>query len=170
MEYEKIEKQIKDSGANVQYTYIAHWIIVNRLKCRYQCIKIVQIILTALSTGGILTSIFAGIDWWSGIGVVASAISLALNLYMLNFNLPSVIAQHEKAAKELWSIREHYKSLSVDFNDLSLNEIREKRDNLIKETDFVYKKYPGTDRKSFNQAKKNIRYYLFEQGEADTIL
>ena len=56
----KLKEQITDAAGNVQYTFIAHWNIVNRLKNQYKGIKIVQIVLTALSTGGFLTSFFDG--------------------------------------------------------------------------------------------------------------
>ena len=55
----KLYRQISDAVGNVIYTYSAHWIIVNRLKKRQTIIKVVQIILTALSTGGFLASIIA---------------------------------------------------------------------------------------------------------------
>ena len=61
----KLIRQIMDAAGNVLYTYSAHWIIVNKLKSEFKAIKVTQIILTALSTGGFLASLIAGIPWLS---------------------------------------------------------------------------------------------------------
>lgn len=87
----KLKRQITDAAGNVQYTFIAHWNIINRLKKRYHDIKIIQIVLTALSTGGFLASILVGIPQLSWLGGLTSAVALGINLYMLNFNLPDEI-------------------------------------------------------------------------------
>ena len=170
MDREKLRNQITDAAGNVLYTYSAHWIIVNRLKKRYSCIKITQIFLTALSTGGFLSSLISGISWLSWIGGLTSAIALGLNLYMLNFNVADDIKKHTDAANELWDVREAYKSLLVDFDTLLDDEIKTKRDALINAVSKVNKAYPGTDEKSFSQAQKEIGKYTFDEGEAEKLL
>jgi len=167
---EKLRNQISDSAGNVLYTFSAHWNIVNRLKAQYKGIKITQIVLTALSTGGFLSSVIAGIPWLSWIGGLTSAIALGLNLYMLNFNVAEDIKKHTDAANELWDVREAFKSLDVDFDDLSVEEIRKKRDELNKKIGEVNKKYPGTDEKSFMKAQEGISKYQFKEGESAKLL
>lgn len=166
----KLRNQITDSAGNILYTYSAHWNIVNRLKKQYKGIKIIQIILTALSTGGFLASLIAGISWLSWIGGLTSAVALGLNLYMLNFNVADDIKKHTDAANALWDIREAYKSLLVDFEALSDEEIKEKRDELIASISKVNKQYPGTDERSFEKAQKEIGKYTFDEGEAERLL
>lgn len=162
MDENKLCNQIKESLDNVIYTYVAHWNIVNRLKLQYKCIKVIQIILTALSTGGFLSSLISGIAWLSWLGGFTSMLSLALNLYMLNFNVTEDIEKHIDAANELWDVRESYKALLVDFDFLSIEEIRIKRDELTSEVSKINKNYPGTDNRSFKKAKKEISKYMFE--------
>lgn len=164
--YKKLRDQIVDSAANVLYTYDAHWNIVNRLKCRYTGIKITQIVLTALSTGGVFASILTNVPWLGWVGGLTSALSLGLNLYSLHFNIPSDIKNHTDAANELWDVRERYKALIVDFDDLSKEEIRFKRDEISKQVGIINKKYPGTDEKSFMKAQNNLQNYIFKDGEA----
>lgn len=170
MDKEKLRNQITDAAGNVLYTYSAHWIIVNRLKKRYSHIKSIQIVLTALSTGGFLTSLIAGISWLSWIGGLTSAIALGLNLYMLNFNVTDDIKNHTDAANELWDVREAYKSLLVDFDVLSDDTIRRKRNELIAAVSRINKAYPGTDEKSFSQAQREIGKYTFDEGETEKIM
>ena len=119
----KLMRQISDAAGNVLYTYGAHWVIVNRLRTRQTVIKITQICLTALSTGGFLASVIAGVPELSWVGGFTSAIALGLNLYSLNFNLPTDIKSHTDAANDLWDVREAYKSLLCDFEELSNEEI-----------------------------------------------
>ena len=57
----KLMRQISDAAGNVLYTYNAHWVIVNRLRTRQVVLKITQICLTTLSTGGFLVSVTASI-------------------------------------------------------------------------------------------------------------
>lgn len=166
----KLKEQITDAAGNVQYTFIAHWNIVNRLKNQYKGIKIVQIVLTALSTGGFLTSLISGILWLSWIGGLTSAVALGINLYMLNFNLPEKIKQHTDAANELWEVRERYKSLLVDYETIDEAEVRSRRDALIMVVSRINKDYPGTDEKGFAKAQADIGNYEFTDGEAAKVL
>ena len=167
---EKLRNQISEAAGNILYTFSAHWNIANRLKKRYQIIKITQIVLMALSTTGFLASLISGVSWLSWIGGLTSAVALGLNLYMLNFNVTEEIKKHTDAANELWDVREAYKSLLVDFDDLSEDDIRKKRDKLIEAVGKVNKAYPGTDEKAFTKAQKEIGKYTFDDGEAEKLM
>ena len=167
---EKLRNQISDSAGNVLYSFSAHWNIVNRLKKEYFWIKIVQIGLVALSTAGIIATISQGVSWLSWLSGLCSAGALFLNLYMLNFNPAEEIKKHTDAANELWDVREEFKSLDVDFDDLSIAEIRNKRDKLNEKIGEINKKYPGTDEKSFTKAQKEINKYQFTEGESEKLL
>ena len=166
----KLKDQIIEAAGNVQYTYMAHWNIVNRLKKNYWIIKVAQIVLTALSAGGFLASLFSGITKLSWIGGLTSAVALGINLYMLNFNLPDNINQHTDAANDLWEVREQYKSLIVDFDCIDNAEARSRRDDLIRTVSNINKKYPGTDARSFKEAQDNLGNYIFAKGEAANVI
>ena len=165
-----LRNQISDSAGNVLYTYSAHWKIVGRLKKQYFWIKIVQIMLTAISAGGFLATVLSGIPELSWICGLASVIALFLNLYMLNFNPAEDIKKHRDAANELWAVREAFKSLVVDFDDLSIDVIREKRDLLNQKLKEIYDRYPGTDEKGFKKAQLEISKYKFDEGESQKLL
>lgn len=168
--YGEYEEETPDAAGNVLYTYNAHWVIVNRLRTRQAVFKITQICLTALSTGGFLTSVIAGIPELSWLGGFTSAIALGLNLYSLNFNLPTDIKSHTDAANDLWEVREAYKSLLCDFEELSNDEIRIKRDQITQKVSQINKKYPGTDNEAFTKAQENIKNYMFDEGESARVL
>ena len=117
-----------------------------------------------------MASVIMCIPWLSWVGGLTSATALALNLYSLNFNLPSDIKSHTNAANELWDVREAYKALICDFEFLSYDEIRTRRDMITQLVSRINKMYPGTDNKAFAKAQKNIQKYIFEEGESARVL
>jgi len=170
---EKLKKQLIDAHGKIVYTFTAHWKIVDRLKKQFTRIKIVQILLTAASAVGIFTSLIAKIPSLGWLGGIAAFLSLSINLYMLNFNLPDDIKNHTDAANELWDIRESYTSLLTDFDDLDIDVIRNQRDKLTERVSHVNKKYPGTDSKSYKATQKALKEeeeQTFNEGEAERLL
>ena len=167
---ERLKKQIVESAGNVIYTYAAHWIIVNRLETRFTWLKWIQIILTVLTTAGIIETIARGVSWLSWVSGILSAASLGVTLYMLNFNMEEKTKEHKDAANELWEVREAYKSLIVDFDDLDIDVIRNQRDSMTERISQINKSYPGTDEKAFEKAQKEIGKYTFEEGEVEKLI
>ena len=167
---EMLLKEIEESAGNTIYTYVAHWAIVDRLEKRNTVIKIVVILLTALSAGGFFVSLLSKHSELSWIGALTSTIALGFNLYTLNFDLPELCKLHTEAANELWLVRERYKSLLVDFEDMDSVSIRIKRDELSELVDSINRKYPGTDRASFKYAQKNLSKYEFSDFEIKELL
>lgn len=104
-----------------------------------------------------MASIIAGIPWLSWIGGLTSAIALALNLYSLNFNLPEEIKNHTEAANALWDVREAYKDLITDYEDMTNDQIREKRNDITREVSRINKEYPDTDERAFLKRKEASR-------------
>lgn len=98
---------------------------------------------------------------------------MGITLYTKDFNLDSEAKKHKDAADALWRVREEYKSLITDFDVLSNEEIRSKRDMLIQMVAGVNEKYPGTDDKSFKEAQKELKdeeRQTFHPGEAEKFL
>ncbi len=50
------------------------------------------------------------------------------------------IASHNNAANQLWLVRENYVSLLSEFDGLSTEEIVKRRDELLLQTNKIYKK------------------------------
>lgn len=156
---ESIRLKIEKAAENVKFTYVAHWVIVSRLKRKNTFIKVTQIILTAITTCGIVASLATGIPWLSWLGAATSALALSLNLYNLNFNLPEQISKHMQAANELWEIREKYTALLSDFDSISNEDQRRQRDELTELVSKVNKTYPGTEDAKYDVVIKNLSKY-----------
>lgn len=171
-EQEALKSQIIEAHAKIVITCSAHYKMVDRFESLNGAIKNTQIILTALSTVGFFSLVILNQYWLALISGIMSAISLALNLYMRGSDLNGKIKSHKEAADALWSVRELYLSLITDFNDLTIEDARKKRDSLIERCSEIYAKYPGTDKRAYNKAKKDLDNdeQTFKKGEAERFL
>ncbi len=167
---EGLKIQIKEAYGRVVYTYTAHWKMVDALTTKNRRIKYVQIMLSAISTGGFIGSIITNETALTCIGGIFSTLLLALNLYFKDFNLNADITKHSAAANALWSIREAYVSLLTDFPNMTNAEICARRDELQSMTAEVYKAAPKTDSKSYSVAQKSLKIeeeQFFSESELD---
>lgn len=170
---EGLKSQIKEVYGRIVYTYTTYWKMVDALTSKNRRIKYIQIVLSAISTGGFIGSIITNEAVLTCIGGIFSTILLALNLYFKDFNLSEDITKYSAAANALWSIHESYVSLLTDFPSMTDAEICVKRDELQTKTAEVYKTTPKTDPKSYATAKnalKNDEEQFFGENELDMIL
>ncbi len=169
----KLESQIREVYGRVVYTFTCHNKIVHRLLKRNNQIKIWQIVLSASATGGFLTTIFYSEVIASYIGALISVALLVLNAYTKDFDLPGKAELHQKAADQLWIIREEYVSLLTDFDLLEASEIISRRDDLQTRTAEVYNQSPRTDAKSYMEAQNALKTeeeQTFSEKEIDVML
>lgn len=168
-----LRQQLVDSHGKIQYTYTAHHKMVEHIVCVDKAIRVTQIILTAVSTGGFLATIITNQTILCWIGGIAAALSLGLNLYSKDFRLQEDARIHKDAADCLWDIREAYVSLLTDIDFIPIEDALKRRETLTEKTSEVNKKYPGTDKRSFRLAQeviKNEKLYSFERNEAEALL
>jgi len=169
----KLESQIREAYGRVVYTFTCHNKIVQRLLKRNSHIKIWQIVLSASATGGFLTTVFYSEVIASYIGAIISVALLVLNAYTKDFDLSGKAESHQKAADQLWIIREEYVSLLTDFDFLEASEIISRRDDLQSRTAEIYNQSPRTDAKSYLEAQKALKTeeeQTFSEKEIDVML
>jgi len=83
------------------------------------------------------------------------------------------IASHNNTANQLWLVRENYVSLLSEFDNLSTEEIVKKRDELLLQTNKIYKNSQPTSSKAYEKAQealKNNQEQFFEDWEIDLML
>lgn len=169
----KLKNQLREAYGKVVYTYTSQLKQMNILKKREAYFKIAQIILSTISSGGIISTLFW--DKWliKLFSAFISACLLGINLYFKNFDLPDRIKQHQVASDNLWYIREDYLSLLTDFDDLNLDKIVLKRNELQDKTFDIYCNAPKTSVKSYKQAQKALKFdeeQFFSPQEIDNML
>lgn len=168
-----LESQIREAYGKVTYTFTCHNKIVDRLLSKNNRIKVWQIVLSALTTGGFLATILSSEVITSLVGALISIALLILNAYTKNFDLVETAQSHQKAADALWKIREEYISLLTDFDVLEALEIRNRREDLQNRTAEIYAQSPRTDAKSFKEAQRTLKTeeeQTFSEKEIDVLL
>ncbi|MCU6708078.1 SLATT domain-containing protein [Paenibacillus sp. J5C_2022] len=169
----KLESQIREAYGRIVYTFTCHNKIVQRMLSKNEIIKILQIVLSALTTGGFIVTIIADEKIAGILGALVSISLLILNAYTKNFDLVETAQSHQKAADALWIIREEYVSLLTDFELLDDGAVMAKRDELQNRTAEIYAQSPRTDYKSYAAAQRALKTeeeQTFSDDEIDVML
>ena len=148
---------LEDAYGKVVYTYTTQIIHAGRLKKRNTILKWLQIILSAVSTGGFLGSVVTNQTALIWIGGLCSTALLVLTAYFKDSEFSNIYMRHHTTSNDLWTIREEYIALLTDFPILSIDEVIKKRDELREKTSEIYKNAPITDEKSYALAQKAIK-------------
>lgn len=169
----KLESQLREAYGRVVYTQTCHDKKATRLIKNNENIKIIQIVLSAMTTGGFITTILCNDNIVKIVGSLISFALLIFNSYTKNFNLVENATKHQKAANLLWKIREEYVSVLTDFDLLDVDKIILKRDELQERTYEVYSDSPRTDRRSYLETQKSLKLeeeQTFSDREIDLML
>lgn len=171
-----LEGQLRECYGRVVYTHKTHEKCADILFARHKCIKLLQIALSAIVTGGIVSTLCE--DWkavTTAVTAVLSTILLALNAYTKDYDLGEIAQKHRQSAADMWLIREKYLSLLTDLRagTLPLEDIRKDRDALLEELHATYKGAPSTDYKAYQKAQKALKELedmTFSDAEIDAFL
>ena len=170
-----LDAQLREAYGRVVYSHKVHEKEADTLLARLSRIKLGQIVLPAISTGGFI-SVFFGTGWWGSVaGAICSAALLALNLYTRNYDLGKQAQQHRDAAINIWAIRERYLSLITDLamGCESLLDIQRRRDKLADELKVIYANSPSTTEAAYKKAHKALNLQeemTFSVAEVDAFL
>lgn len=170
-----LESQLRELYGRAVWTHKTQEKCADILKRRNHNLKVIQIVLSALTTTGILVTIF-GENFVVGIiAAVFSAILFTMNAYFQKYDLGEIAQKHSEAASDIWNVREQYLSLLTDLksNNIDIPEIRDKRDKLQTELFNIYKGAPRTISKAYNEATKALKKdeeLTFLDNEIDNLL
>lgn len=164
-----LNSQLKEEYANVVYSHEAHEEQRTLLAKHEKTIKTWQIVLSALSMTGAIGVLTKGQWWASTPTVLLTFVLLALNLYGFRFDIGTQITNHQKAADQLWLLTRKYLNLLTDFESLSTEEIRKRRDILLSETNALYSSIPRTSYKSFKIAQRRLKEEGLKQYTRDEL-
>lgn len=169
----KLESQVRECFGRVAYTHKAHEKCADRLTEKSSCLKIMQIILSVVTTGGFFYTVFGDSKLVTVIGVVSSCVLLALILYTKEFNIEAIVEKHRASALRLWDVRESYISLIVDLDELGYEDVMSRRDLLQKQLLEIYMQAPRTNSKGFLMAQNALKHneeLTFTDEEIDVML
>lgn len=170
-----LEAQLRECFGRVVYTHKTHEKCADLLLSRWSTIKLWQIILSAITTGGFIAAVFGAGNIGAAIGIVVSTCLLVLNAYTKNYDLGELAQKHKQAASDIWLIREKYLSLITDLRlgIKSLTDLTSERDKLLLELHAAYSGAPSTTYDAYKkaqQALKRSEEMTFSDKEIDAFL
>jgi hypothetical protein len=170
-----LEGQLRECFGRVVYTHKTHEKAADILLTRLSRIKLLQIILAALTTGGFIAAIFGAGKIGAIIGVILSTSLLVLNTYTKDYDLGELSQKHRQAGADLWIIRERYLSLIADLRmgEKPIEALQAERDVLLKDLHSVYSGAPSTTYRAYKKAQealKKLEDLTFSDAEIDAFL
>lgn len=166
-----LESQIRECFGRVVFTHKTHEKCSDIYAEQLKILKISEIILSALTTTSLLTSIFGDQKIGTIIGAILSTIILCITIYTKDYDLGKLSKSHADVANQLWNIRELYISLIADIksNNLAVEQIKQKRDELHKSLNIIYSNAPRTNYKAYKLASEALNQNgQINQGEEMT--
>ncbi|EGI3369700.1 SLATT domain-containing protein [Salmonella enterica] len=154
-----LEGQLRECYGRVVYTHKTHEKCADILQKKLGCMKNLQLVLLAITTGSFITTVVGDAKTGAIIGSVLSAILLFLNSYLKDYDLGSIAQKHRQAAGDMWLIRERYLSLLTDLKmqTKSIEEILKERDALMIELSAIYIGAPSTNYEAYSMAQKALK-------------
>lgn len=170
-----LEGQLRESFGRIVYSHKTHEKCTDILLERLSTIKLWQIILSAITTGGFISTFLGAGEVGAGIGVMVSTLLLVLNAYTKNYDLGELAQKHKQAANDIWLIREKYLSLITDLSigERPIESFQAERDELAEDLHAVYTGAPSTTFQAYKKAQKALQYnedMTFSDAEIDAFL
>lgn len=170
-----LEGQLRECFGRVVYSHKTHEKCADILQSRLSQIKLWQIVLSALTTGGFIAAIFGAGEIGALAGILVSTALLILNAYTKNYDLGELSQKHRQAGTDLWIIREKYLSLITDLRigQKPIETLQEERDDLLEELHSVYSGAPSTTYQAYKKARealKQLEDMTFADEEIDAFL
>jgi len=170
-----LEAQLRESFGRVTYSHKTQEKCADILLCWASRIKNAQIMLAALSSVGIISTLFGSGVVGSATGSLLAATLLALNLYTRENDMVATAQNHRQAASKMWLIRERYLSIITDLKigNKSIEIIQQERDGLVSELGAIYSSAPSTNSRAYERARIALKYneeMTFSVNEIDSML
>lgn len=170
-----LEGQLRECYGRVVYSHKTHEKAADILLSLLSRIKLYQIILSALTTGGFIAAFLGAGRTGALIGVFVSTVLLVLNAYTKDYDLGELSQKHRQAGADLWIIREKYLSLLTDLRmgEKPIETLQKERDELLNALHPVYSGAPSTSYQAYKKAQhalKQLEDMTFSDKEIDAFL
>lgn len=154
-----LEAQLRECFGRVVWTHKIQEKSADIALKRDNQLKLFQIFLSALTTTGLVTTIFGDVNWVKITSAIVSAVLLLLNTYLKSKDYGAIAQKHADAAVEIWNMRESYLSLITDLRmkDDDIDVITKRRDKLQEKLASIYRSCPRTSLRAYYAAKKALK-------------
>jgi hypothetical protein len=168
--------QLKEAYGRAAYHHKTQQKAADLTKANLERFQGAQIALSAITTSGIIFVFFDNESLIAkGLAGIASALLTALTVYMKSSKHGDVAAAHQKAASELWLVRERYLCLLTDLNArlVDVDAAMLRRDELVCDLGQLHARAPRTSDKAYKRAQfalKREQEMFFTEVELDRML
>ncbi len=174
-ERDTLEDQLRECFGRAAYTHKTHEKMADRCAGRQRFVKLLQLWLSAITTSGAIGTVFNAHPALPYVTAFMSLVTLIVSGYAKDIDPGAAAQRHREAASDIWNIREGYLSLLTDVRDdnLPVEEIRRRRDELQAQLHQVYKAAPHTDDKAYKKAQESLQKHedlTFSVEEIDRFL
>lgn len=151
--------EIRDSFGRVVYTHKIHEKEREIQSGLSTFSKWVNILLGAVTLGGLLAALTETFPWALWVGVVVGILNVGYMLAQLSFDPQRRAGLHRAAAKQLLSVRDGYQTLIADVMAGVLDEetARRRRDELDIVAQEAYRLAPDTGRLAYRWAMRGLK-------------
>ena len=150
-------KQIEEQYINLIYTLEAHLKCSQRLEKQAECLSRLQIVLSAVSTAGLISVFIADNKIGTIIGTVCSALLFAISTYIKDKDILSNSKDHIKTSEKLFLLREKYKTLLATCDDKTVQELETLIQQYTEKTEEVYLSALPYQTRDYEEASSAIK-------------
>ena len=153
------ESQIRECYGRIVYTHKIHEKMADQFDGEQNCIKFWQILLSSITTVGVIGTIFSDTHTIAYITALISLAMSAMTLYTKNINPGGLAQKHRETASNIWDKRESYFSLLFDIHDdtIPLEALRKRRDALQSQLHEIYHSAPHTNSDAYKAAQDGLK-------------
>jgi hypothetical protein len=167
--------QVRDCFGRIVYTHKTHEKCADILLGRHTALKHVQIVLSVLVSGTLMTDLIKDELIWPWVPMFLATVLTGVNLYFKNYNFGQLAQAHKETADRLWNIRESYLSLITDLvgGSIDLKLAQARRDELQEMAAAAHASAPRTNSTAYQKAQKALKVkedLSFSDGEIDKFL
>lgn len=172
---EILEAQIRQIFASVVWTYKIQEKQADIYRERYNVMETVKIIISAITSAGIISIIFVDEFGLKFVTAIISMISIGITSYFKTFNFPELANQHKESALKLLRLREQLISVLCDIKmeRIELEQVIQKRDDILERLAEVYDGCIDSSPKAVDKAKVALnkdKDFTYSESEIDSFL
>lgn len=151
--------QIKSIFGRLVYTHKSYEKLYDSTIFFANFLKASQIILSAITTAGLVAILFKSPKWVEIVTAIISALDLGITLFMKEFDLAAKAKAYGDTANSLVSIRNACESLIVDYYDQPLDAeiLATRRDEILQRQDEVLGNSLKTNSWGYRMASKALK-------------
>lgn len=165
---------VREAFGRVVYSHKTHEKAREIESGRVNIVKWTNIVLTTLTSAGLLGTIITDGRALLYTSAALSALALAFVIFQFSFDPAGAADKHRIAAKELWYLREQYANLLTDIQcGLPEDRVVSRRDELMGALNEIYAHAPDTSSKAYRKAQKALKVsedMTFSDQELDKFL